>query len=70
MGVKLDGIDISTSIINLEYLVERLMLILAWIEKNNPVIAYPPKEVIEEINGVALSKVCNAHPETKIEMKS
>lgn len=67
MSIKIGGVDLSKSIINLEYQLNRTQKLLEWLLNNNQSLNKPDSEVLNQINDEALKMLQEKYPEAGIE---
>jgi hypothetical protein len=67
MSISVGGIDIASSIINLEYELARTQRILEWLLANNPSLRAPPPSVMSRIDEEAFLHLQKKFPEAGIQ---
>jgi len=66
MSIKIGGVDLSKSIINLEYQLNRTQKILEWLLNNNQSLIKPDSEVMKQIDNEVLKVLQKKYPEAGI----
>ncbi|MDZ7796379.1 MAG: hypothetical protein U5N56_04745 [Candidatus Marinimicrobia bacterium] len=70
MGISVGGIDITDSIINIEYQLNRTQKILDWILANNKkVLNLPSKDIMTKIDENAIADLQKKYPQAGIHKK-
>lgn len=66
MSIKIGGIDLAKSLINIEYQLLRTQNLLEWIANNNPSIIKPSSDDMKDIDQKALEKLQSKYPDAGI----
>jgi len=69
MSIKIGGINLAESIINLEYQLDRTQRILDWVVQQNK-LQTPSLADVEKIDEEALAKLVKKYPDAGISAKN
>lgn len=67
MSITVGGIDLTVSIINLEYEMNRTQRLLEWILKSNPNLRAPTPQILAQIDAEAIAALQKKFPEAGIQ---